>query len=119
MYRYILLLLSILPFCIQAAPAKVYNLKDYGVTPRSAKAASAINAALQRIKQDANGSEVTVRLEKGTYRLSPDDAPDRIYYISNHDQVVHHPTALPLRVGKVSLSTAQAALCSAKVACCP
>ena len=96
MYRYILLLLSILPFCIQAAPAKVYNLKDYGVTPRSAKAASAINAALQRIKQDANGSEVTVRLEKGTYRLSPDDAPDRIYYISNHDQVVHHPTGVAI-----------------------
>lgn len=96
MYRHILFLLTILPLCIQAAPAKVYNLKNYGVKPRSANTASAINAALAKIKMESKGQEATVRLEKGVYYLSPDDAPKHIYYISNHDQVVHHPTGVAI-----------------------
>lgn len=96
MKRHLILLLSVVALCANAASPKVYNLKDYGVTPTTANLANAINDALSRIRQEANGQPAVVRLAKGTYRLSPESAPNRIYYISNHDQVVSHPTGVAL-----------------------
>ncbi|MGM9804253.1 MAG: alpha-1,3-galactosidase B [Muribaculaceae bacterium] len=76
--------------------ARVYNLADYGITPDADSLASRMARALQTIRHDAAGTPVTVKLAKGIYHMSPADAPVHTYYITNHDQVVHHPTAIAL-----------------------
>ena len=68
--------------------AGVYRIKDYGILPDTKSNCSPLFAqALSTIAlQRTEGDTITILLEKGRYDFYPDDATERTYYISNHDQ---------------------------------
>lgn len=70
-----------------ACTPKTYDLGAYGLKPDQPVNSSPLMAqALARIAEEASGAPAIVRLPAGRYDFYPDDATDRVYYISNHDQ---------------------------------
>ena len=66
---------------------EVYRLADYGIKPNSSEnTAPRLAKALAEIRQDANGRAVVIQWEPGQYDFFPEEAPERTYYVSNHDQ---------------------------------
>lgn len=66
----------------------VYDLADYGIIPDTGEDLSAkFCDALQKIKLEAaDADSVLIKLAAGRYDFHPDEAVEREYYISNHDQ---------------------------------
>ncbi len=98
MCKFPVLLLTLLLHSLDiAAGGRTFLLKDYGVVPGADSLSVRIDRALTAIRQSiGKGERATVRFERGTYRFVPGESVVHDLYISNHDQVVHHPTALYL-----------------------
>lgn len=80
-----LLLLGAALLC--ACTPKTYDLGAYGLKPGQPVNSSPLMAqALARIAEEAGGSPAIIRLPAGRYDFYPEEATDRVYYISNHDQ---------------------------------
>ena len=92
---FISLLALLLPVLSADAAERTFQLKDYGVVPGADSLSLRIDRALKTIRLSlGKGERAKVVLEKGTYRFVPEESVMHDFYISNHDQVVHHPTAL-------------------------
>ena len=67
---------------------KCYQLSDYGIKPNTgADIALLLANALKEIKQEAGDEKrIVIRFEPGRYDFHPMNAPQKTYYISNHDQ---------------------------------
>ena len=69
------------------AQLQVYEMAKYGVKPGKKSSVSArVQKAIEAIRKDAEGKDVMIRFEPGTYHFYPKGASLREYYISNHDQ---------------------------------
>ena len=67
--------------------ARVYDATSFGVVPGTEKDMSAlVEQMLDKVKAEADGRGVTIRLAPGTYHFYPEGAVHKEYYISNHDQ---------------------------------
>lgn len=67
--------------------ARVYEAASFGVVPGTEKDMSAlVEQMLGKVKAEAAGRSVTIRLALGTYHFYPEGAVHKEYYISNHDQ---------------------------------
>ena len=67
--------------------ARVYDATSFGVVPGTEKDMSAlVEQMLDKVKAEAAGRAVTIRLAPGTYHFYPEGAVHKEYYISNHDQ---------------------------------
>lgn len=67
--------------------ARVYEAASFGVVPGTEKDMSAlVEQMLGKVKAEAAGRSVTIRLAPGTYHFYPEGAVHKEYYISNHDQ---------------------------------
>ncbi len=65
----------------------VYRLSDYGVYPNSQEDISGkILKVIDEIKNERDGAPTTLLFEPGDYDFFPQNAIEREYYISNHDQ---------------------------------
>ena len=85
----LILLVVGLAFSSQAQEqVKLYQLKDYGVIPDNGhNSALLLQAALKKIKSEIKDAEpVVIQFLKGRYDFHPDEALQRTYYVSNHDQ---------------------------------
>ncbi len=92
---FISLLALLLPVLSAGAAERTFLLKDYGVTPGADSLSVRIDRALKTIRLSlGKGERAKVVFEKGTYRFVPEESVVHDFYISNHDQPVHHPTAL-------------------------
>ena len=80
-----------------AARRRVYEAAQLGVVANTGKSQSAaMMRAIERIASETkDGDKVVFRLTPGRYDFYPEDAAERTYYVSNHDQTV------PKRVGVV------------------
>ena len=89
MYRniiYTLILAVLAVSCTQNS--SVISFDKYGVTPDSKENASPMaKMMVDELKARANNDPVTVVFPKGRYDFYEEDAFEREYYISNHDQV--------------------------------
>lgn len=66
---------------------QTFELDAYGILPGAGDLSEKIASALDIIrKQCREGDSVTLRLMPGRYDFHPDEALQRTYYISNHDQ---------------------------------
>lgn len=74
-----------------------YDLSDYGLSPAEhVDNAPAMARALEQIREKCEeGQTVVVTLPKGRYEFYPDSAAERVYFISNHDQVNPKKVGLP------------------------
>lgn len=86
------------PFSIliltSCSTGNTYNLSDYGLVPDNKENSSLLMAnALQEISRIKTAGPVVIILPKGRYDFYPEGAPEREYFISNHDQ------SNPKRVG--------------------
>lgn len=78
---------ALLAVFLCACSPTTYDLGAYGLKPGQAVNSSPLMAqALARIAEEAAGKPAIVRLPAGRYDFYPDEATDRVYYISNHDQ---------------------------------
>ncbi len=80
----------VLLFAVTGASAqRVYETSKYGIRPNTGRnVSSAVNRLLERIRRECReGEEVVLRFENGRYDFHEKGAAERIYYISNHDQV--------------------------------
>ena len=70
------------------AADKVYHAADFGIVPGTGKSQSALmQKAIESIRrQSKGGDKIVFHLAEGRYDFYPDDAAQREYYISNHDQ---------------------------------
>lgn len=67
--------------------ARVYDAASFGVVPGTEKDMSAlVEQMLGKVKTEAAGRAVTIRLAPGMYHFYPEGAVHKEYYISNHDQ---------------------------------
>ena len=67
--------------------ARVYDATSFGVVPGTEKDMSAlVEQMLDKVKAEADGRAVTIRLAPGTYHFYPEGTVHKEYYISNHDQ---------------------------------
>ena len=70
-----------------AGAARVYDAASYGIVPDTEKdMAPLMEQLLGKVKAEAAGRAVTIRLAPGTYHFYPEGAVHKEYYISNHDQ---------------------------------
>ena len=70
-----------------AGAARVYDAASYGIVPGTEKdMAPLMEQLLDKVKAEAAGRAVTIRLAPGTYHFYPEGAVHKEYYISNHDQ---------------------------------
>lgn len=74
------------------------QMKDYGVTPEADSVSIRIARALEDlyVRYAFTDNHVTLKFQPGTYTFAPSESICRDYYISNHDQVVHHAVALAI-----------------------
>lgn len=74
-----------------------YDLSAYGLSPVEAvDNAPAMARALAQIREKCEeGQTIVVTLPKGRYEFYPDSAAERVYFISNHDQVNPKKVGLP------------------------
>lgn len=94
--------LGLLALVLTALPAmarnRVYMASDFGIVPNTGKSMSASMArAIDAIRSETGkGDKAVLILSQGQYDFHPEDAVQREYYISNHDQ--HNPkrVGLPL-----------------------
>lgn len=82
---------------VLAAP-KVFHASQFGIHPGTGKSQSALmrKAIESIVQQTGAGEKVVFQLEKGRYDFYPDDAAQREYYISNHDQTNPKHVGIPL-----------------------
>src|SRR5699024_5211020 len=74
---------------------------DYGVKPNTGENASkAIKSLINELKDRKDTSAVTIVFPKGRYDFYEEDAFEREYYISNHDQ--DNPKKVGLALEKLS-----------------
>ena len=83
--------LSVILVCVMlasmAGAARVYDAASYGIVPGTEKdMAPLMEQLLGKVKAEAAGRAVTIRLAPGTYHFYPEGAVHKEYYISNHDQ---------------------------------
>lgn len=72
---------------LSACSSGTYDLGDYGLKPDQPVNASPLMArALAQIVDDGAKGPIVVKLPAGRYDFYPEEAVDRVYYISNHDQ---------------------------------
>lgn len=98
MQKRLLLLAAALTGAMAATAAtRTFRMADYGVRPGADSLSVRIDRALRQIRATAKpGDRTIVKFDKGTYRFVPAESVVRDRYISNHDQPVHHRTALSL-----------------------
>ena len=75
----------------------VYDLSKYGVLPGEGRDnAPAMARALAEIAGKSDGKQsILIKLPKGRYEFYPNDATERTYFISNHDQMNPKKVGLP------------------------
>lgn len=84
-----ILFLSLLGFCISAeAKTRVYPVKNYGMYANTqTDCTPLLNKLLTQIKQEGHPSDkVVLCFEPGRYDFHSTEAPEKEYYVSNHDQ---------------------------------
>ncbi|WP_297904586.1 right-handed parallel beta-helix repeat-containing protein [uncultured Parabacteroides sp.] len=76
---------------------QTYDLSAYGLSPaKDADNAPAMARALGQIREKCMENEViVVTMPKGRYEFYPDSAAERVYFISNHDQMNPKKVGLP------------------------
>lgn len=74
--------------CLPLSAQQVYNMARFGITPgKKSNMAARMERALAKIKKEAKkGETLILRFQSGTYHFYPEEAAERTYYISNHDQ---------------------------------
>lgn len=89
-------------FCISlilcsCSSTGVYDLSKYGILPGEGRDnAPAMARALAEIAGKCDGKQsVVIKLPKGRYEFYPNDAAERTYFISNHDQMNPKKVGLP------------------------
>ncbi len=79
------LLLGALMLLSVACAKREYRVSDYGLMPNSDQNASEVMAEIvDRIAK--SGGPATIIFDQGVYNFYPEQATQREYYISNHDQ---------------------------------
>lgn len=81
--------------CLPVYAQQVYNMARFGITPgKKSNMSARMERALAKIRKEAKkGETLILRFQSGTYHFYPEEAAERTYYISNHDQ------ANPKKVG--------------------
>ena len=79
-----------------------YDLSAYGLSPvENVDNAPAMARALEQIREKCEENQtIVVTLPKGRYEFYPDSAAERVYFISNHDQMNPKKVGLPFEVMK-------------------
>lgn len=82
----------VLTFCFSMLlwGQQVFDMAKYGIVPGSENVnmSPRMEMALKKIRNKiANGDSVVLRFSKGRYDFYPDEAAERVYYVSNHDQM--------------------------------
>ena len=74
--------------CMPLWAQQVFDMTSLGVVPgKKTNMSPRVEKALDKIrKQAVSGKEVVLRFTPGVYHFYPNDAVEREYYISNHDQ---------------------------------
>lgn len=74
--------------CMPLWAQQVFDMTSLGVVPgKKTNMSPRVEKALDKIrKQAVSGEEVVLRFTPGVYHFYPNDAVEREYYISNHDQ---------------------------------
>ena len=74
-----------------------YDLSAYGLSPvENVDNAPAMARALEQIREKCEENQtIVVTLPKGRYEFYPDSAAERVYFISNHDQMNPKKVGLP------------------------
>jgi len=74
-----------------------YDLSAYGLSPvEHVDNAPAMARALEQIREKCEENQtIVVTLPKGRYEFYPDSAAERVYFISNHDQMNPKKVGLP------------------------
>lgn len=88
----------IAPLSMSLSAQRIFEMERYGVQPDSKKDMSAkFQKALQKIRKEVKPGEAFVlRFESGQYHFYSDKAPQKTYYVSNHDQPNPKRIGLPL-----------------------
>ncbi len=72
-----------------------FRMEQYGVVPGADSLSVRIDRAMRDIQAMLKkGDTAVLKFKRGTYCFRPEESVMHDFYISNHDQVVHHPTAL-------------------------
>ncbi len=90
--------ISLFLFFIETACTnmRTYDLTQFGLSPEKADNAPLMAKALSIISEKCtNSHKIIITLPKGRYEFHPDSAAERIYFISNHDQVNPKKVGLP------------------------
>lgn len=82
------LLSGLLAACSLSPDAKVYEVAKYGVVANTKEdMVPVLHELLQKIKQECKSSDkVILRFENGRYDFHSQQAQEKEYYVSNHDQ---------------------------------
>lgn len=85
---YLILGIGLLSASALSAKVREYRVSEYGVVPGTkADMVPALNQLLQKVKQECKSSDkVILHFENGRYDFHSKQAPEKEYYISNHDQ---------------------------------
>lgn len=89
------LVMAVLP---AMARDRVYYASSFGIVPNTGKSQSASMArAIEAIRSEiGKGDKAVLMLSAGRYDFHPEDAVQREYYVSNHDQTNPKHVGLPL-----------------------
>ena len=71
-----------------SAKVKEYRVADYGIVANAkTDAVPMLRALLQKVKEECRESDkIVLRFENGRYDFHPEQALEKEYYVSNHDQ---------------------------------
>lgn len=85
-YKYLLSIVFVFA-AISCSNNGLYKLSDYGIHPDTGEDVTLkINEVIKKIESECKGKNVTLVFEPGDYDFYPQNAIEREYYISNHDQ---------------------------------
>lgn len=97
-----------------------YDLSAYGLSPvENVDNAPAMARALEQIREKCEENQtIVVTLPKGRYEFYPDSAAERVYFISNHDQMNPKKVGLPFEGMKNMVFDGQGSELISTAGCC-
>ena len=75
---------------VSCGGGKIYYAKDFGIIPNTGEdVTQLVRQAIEQIRAERGDKAATLVFESGEYDFFPENANQKVYYISNHDQ--HNP----------------------------
>lgn len=96
--RYYVFMVAVFSALSMVAREKVYRGEEFGLVPGTGESlSSAMAKAITIIRSETGkGDRAVLLLSPGRYDFRPEDAEQREYYISNHDQKKQRPVGIAL-----------------------